>query len=69
MTPDDDMAFFGEPDMFAILKEPDAVHISVTFTWDIPKAEQLLYAWETLGVPVEIGGPAFDDRISTFPCC
>ena len=45
----------------------DEVHISVAFTYDIPKAEQLYRAWEKLGVPVRIGGPAFGDRMgNTF---
>jgi hypothetical protein len=42
-TPIDDFAFVGDPPMnkpFA-----DEVHISCTFTWDIPAASRLLYAW------------------------
>lgn len=66
MTPDDNLAYFGYPDIFAFQEEPDEVHISVTFTWDIPKAEELFYEWERLGVPVEVGGPAFDDRMGDF---
>ena len=33
MTPDDDMAFVGQPGLFR--PDTDEVHISVTFTWDI----------------------------------
>ena len=44
----------------------DEVHISVTFTWDLEKADDLFEAWQMLGVPVEVGGPAFDDRMGDF---
>ena len=64
-SPTDALAFFREPtaDDFASCIEADisAVHISVTFTWDIPRVEDLYYAWQILGVPVMVGGPAFDD--------
>jgi len=56
-TPCDDLSFFGEPPRL-FLKDIDEVHISVTYTYDIPKAEKLAYQWETLGVPVKMGGPA-----------
>lgn len=42
------------------------MHISVTFTYDLEKAEALYEAWQVLGVPVEVGGPAFDDRMGDF---
>lgn len=42
------------------------VHVSVTFTWDIEKADELYESWQILGVPVEVGGPAFDDRMGDF---
>lgn len=64
MSPTDPLAFFGEPTLDAIAAEPEAVHISVTFSWDLEKAEELYYQWEMLGVPVEVGGPAFGDRMS-----
>lgn len=41
------------------------VHVSVTYTYDIPKAVALMKSWERLGVPVKIGGPAFGDRMSS----
>lgn len=44
----------------------DEVHISVTFSWDLEKAEELFEAWQILGVPVLVGGPAFDDRMGDF---
>jgi hypothetical protein len=30
------------------------------------KAEDLYDQWQILGVPVEVGGPAFDDRMGDF---
>lgn len=60
MTPDDDMVFFGPPPIL-ILPEIDEVHVSVTFTYDKVKAEDLAEDWEAVGVPVKIGGPAYDD--------
>lgn len=70
MSPTDDLAFFGEPTLENIAdcmrKGVGEVHISVTFTWDLQRAEDLYYAWQILGVPVEVGGPAFDDRMGDF---
>lgn len=53
-TPVDALAYYDTPDMFA---EADEVHVSVAFTYDLPKAEQLAKAWERIA-PVKIGGPA-----------
>jgi hypothetical protein len=39
----------------------DQIHISCTFTWDIPKAKQLQQEWQQYFDDVRIGGPAFDD--------
>lgn len=60
MTPDDDMVFFGPPPVL-ILPEIDEVHVSVAFTYDRGKAEDLAEDWSVLGVPVKIGGPAYND--------
>jgi hypothetical protein len=55
-TPDDeDVRINSEPTLF---DAADEVHISVTFTWDIPRAEHLAKAWRAVG-PVKVGGPAF----------
>ena len=56
-TPVDDLAFIGGPDMFAFHHGIDKVHISVTFSWDIPIAEKLEKQWKQIA-PTEIGGPA-----------
>ena len=69
-SPTDALAFFREPTIEDIADCIKAgvteVHISVTFTWDLQRAEDLYYAWQILGVPVEVGGPAFDDRMGDF---
>lgn len=67
-TPDDDYAFVGA--LPRNIKESgggiDEVHISVTWTYDIQKAEALEKSWRKLGVPVKVGGPAFGDRMGDF---
>ena len=59
-TPDDDLTFFGPPPLL-LLPEIDEVHVSVTFTYDKHKAEELAEDWKWAKVPVKIGGPAYDD--------
>lgn len=66
MSPTDDLAFFGLPTVETMAMDIDEVHISVTFSWDLEKAEELYEAWQMLGVPVSVGGPAFDDRMGDF---
>lgn len=63
MTPRDELAFVDcPPPLLALSALPriDEVHVSVTFSWDMPRAEMLAREWEALGVPVRIGGPAFN---------
>lgn len=63
-TPDDDLAYFGAPDLFA---EADEVHVSVTFTYDKDRAEQLAEQWRFVA-PVKIGGVAYgDDSLEFIP--
>jgi hypothetical protein len=57
-TPDDEMAYFGPPDLFAVA---DEVHVSVTFTADKPRAEALAEDWRQVA-PVRIGGVAYGDE-------
>lgn len=54
-SPDDELAFFDAPGMFPV--DVDAVHVSVAFTYDVPRAERLARTWERIA-PVTIGGPA-----------
>jgi len=61
-TPTDELSFVGLPDMFV---EADEVHISVTFTWDLPMAEYLESQWARVA-PVKIGGPATGMRGGDF---
>ena len=53
-TPVDALSYCGPPDFWA---EADLVHISVTFSWDVPLAERLAAEWARVA-PVLIGGPA-----------
>lgn len=63
-TPDDDLAYCGPPDLFA---EADEVHVSVTFTWDKARAEQLAEDWRYVA-PVKLGGVAYgDDSLEFIP--
>lgn len=55
-SPDDELAYFGPPDLFA---EADEVHIDVTFTPDKPKAEMLAEEWRHVA-PVKIGGVVYE---------
>jgi hypothetical protein len=57
-TPDDALAFTTPPPKE--LPEADEVHVSVAFTYDLPKAEKLAEAWAQTGLPVKLGGPALN---------
>lgn len=54
-SPVDNLAFFDAPGLFPI--EADAVHVSVTFTWDLERARRLAESWDKVA-PVTLGGPA-----------
>jgi hypothetical protein len=62
-TPDDALAFVGEPGLF--VPPVDAVHVSVSFTWDLPEAERLAKSWSRIA-PVTVGGPATGQRGEAF---
>lgn len=64
MTPKDEYAFIGDPPMFR--PYADEVHVSVTFTWDIPEAQRLVEAWGQYYDDVRLGGPALGDPGNTF---
>jgi hypothetical protein len=64
-TPDDKLSFIGTPDLFTEHLEIDEVHISVTFTWDIPIADRIYPAWSRIA-PVWIDGPAFRVKGENF---
>lgn len=59
MTPTDDLAFVDcQPPLLA-MPEVDEVHVSVAFTWDMPKAERIAEEWRAIGVPVKMGGKTY----------
>ncbi len=61
-TPRDELVYVDcGPDLFA---QADEVHISVTFTWDAPRAERLADDWRHVA-PVKIGGVGW--RSKEFP--
>ncbi|MFA5037437.1 MAG: LAGLIDADG family homing endonuclease [Candidatus Izemoplasmatales bacterium] len=64
MSPTDEDAYFGPPQMF--MPNYDEVHVSCVFTWDVPKAKELKYQWEQVCKVVKLGGPAFDDAGGEF---
>ena len=62
-TPEDELAVINrEPELF---DQADEIHISVAFTWDLPRAETLARAWRSVA-PVRIGGPATGERGGDF---
>lgn len=65
MSPTDELAFFDAPPLM-ILPEIDEVHISVSFTYDTPRADWLAQQWLAVGVPVKWGGPALGDKTTEF---
>ena len=66
-TPTDDLAFVGAPLKKIMDKiEVDEVHVSVAFTYDMPRAEELALYWERLGIPVRMGGPALGEPGGDF---
>jgi hypothetical protein len=62
-TPDDALVAVARPP--GLFDEADEVHVSATFTWDIPTAERLADLWRDVA-PVKIGGPAMGDRGGDF---
>ncbi|MBY0324118.1 MAG: hypothetical protein K2X72_35725 [Reyranella sp.] len=61
-SPDDALAYFGRPDLFA---EADEVHVSVAFTQDKAIAERLAEEWRFVA-PVKVGGVAYGDASLEF---
>ena len=59
---DEDVRINMSPGLF---DEADEIHISVTFTWDIPIAENLFNQWKYVNNTL-IGGPAFNEPSGEF---
>ena len=65
MTPRDDWIFVGDPPSKMIRPDAIEVHVSCTFTWDIPEARRLAQAWGQY-YDVKLGGPAFSSPSNGF---
>jgi hypothetical protein len=65
-TPIDDLAFYDAPPIFDLPDLP--VYVSVTFSWDLPRARELWKSWIKRfgGGNVHIGGPALASPCRTF---
>ena len=66
LTPQDRLAFVGDPPELPPPPQADEVHVSVTFSWDIAEGKRLAAAWEQYHPVVKLGGPAFGDECHTF---
>jgi len=64
LTPIDDLAFVGNPPMMR--PEADEIHVSCTFTWDIPAAMRLASAWGQYYPVTLLGGPAINGTQGLF---
>jgi hypothetical protein len=62
-TPNDEGVRFSEPGLF---DEADEVRVSVTWTWDRQRGEELAEAWRGVANRVLMGGPAYDDPGGEF---
>lgn len=67
-TPTDDLAIIGPPPLDGLLPEFAEVHVSCTFTWDLPEARRLTDAYRATypDKTVLLGGPALDDCGGSF---
>lgn len=59
-TPNDDLAFVGDPPMFRPGTRSTPVMVSVVFKWLMKEGERLKLAWGDYYDNVQIGGPAYD---------
>ncbi len=64
-SPEDPLVFFDAPNPDLDHSHITEVHISVTFSYDIPEAKRLAKIWESVA-PVKIGGPAMGDPGGEF---
>lgn len=63
MSPTDEDCYFSLPPLGC--PQYDEIHISICFTWDLPKIDYLICQWAGYG-RVQVGGPALDDRGDGF---
>ncbi len=64
-TPTDPDVRTGPPQFWDAWERADQIHISVTFPWDMRRAEWLAQQWRPLG-KVRLGGPATGQRGEEF---
>jgi len=57
---------WGQPTFFSTNCNVDEVHVSITFTWDLPEAERIARVYESYGHRVRIGGPATGEAGGDF---
>lgn len=62
-TPDDENVRFSEPGLW---DDGDEVRVSVTWTEDKQRGEEISEAWRAITSSVSIGGPAYDDPGGEF---
>lgn len=62
-TPNDDLVVINRPPRF--WDEADEIHISVTFTWDLKRADELYEQWKNVA-PTTLGGPAIGEPGGEF---
>ena len=65
-TPEDHLAYVGKPPAIGQQPKEQRVRISIVFTKDIKKGEQLQKAWAKYYRDVKLGGPAFGDPGGQF---
>jgi len=65
-TPTDAMIFVGEPPLPGLRPHADEVHVSVTFSWDLPAGRRLQRSWQRYYRRVLLGGPATGDPGGQF---
>ena len=64
MSPIDKDCYFGYPPLGC--PQYEEIHISVCFTWDIPKIDMLAKQWLGYGKKMRVHGPALDNPGKTF---
>ncbi len=65
-TPRDELAYFSNNPPLIGFPEVDEIHISVTFTYDKAKAEDIAENWRWVGVPVKVDAPAYGKPAGEF---
>jgi hypothetical protein len=65
-TPDDNLAFVGDPPLYRPGTPDTPVMVSVTFTWHRKEAERIARGWRDFYRNVTVGGPAYGDAGGEF---